>query len=251
MTTFVIIPARNEAPTLAQVLREVRQHVQDIIVVDDFSSDRTAEIANKEKAFVVSFTQRMGKGIAVREGIAIALKRGADRVILLDGDGQHDPAMIPAFIKESDIRPSDQIVGNRFHAASSIPWVRRITNKIMSWHLEQMTGLKLKDSQCGFRLLPARFLRKCRLETRNFEIESELLMESARLGVGISFVNIPVIYGGEKSKINVFMDTWRWLKFICRSKEGPRLPEDRQPAHDVSRNAKSGGNREQESFFLH
>ena len=135
----------------------------------------------------------------------------------LDGDGQHSPADIPNFFTAL---PPDQpalVIGNRMHNPDTMPWLRRKVNRWMTARLSRRAGLPLADSQCGFRLLHLGSLAQMGLATRHFEIESELILASARAGIPVKFVPIQVIYKQGASKINPLVDTIRWFRWFLHA----------------------------------
>ena len=134
----------------------------------------------------------------------------------MDGDGQHLPEEIPNFIRIAEHSNGSIFVGNRMSKTRNMPLLRILTNKFMSWLISQVARQKIYDTQCGFRLIKSDVLRKVSLKTSKFEIESELLIEASRLGFKIESVPIKSVYAGEKSQINPFLDTIRFIKFILK-----------------------------------
>ncbi|MDZ4742421.1 MAG: glycosyltransferase family 2 protein [Verrucomicrobiota bacterium] len=212
-----IIPAYNEENHIGAVISVAAQFVQKIYVVDDGSSDRTEQIAEQAGAVVIRLKKRIGKGYALREGIRHALAGGADNLILMDADAQHDPHDIPLFLKESIDFPQSMIIGNRMGSATSMPLARRLTNRLMSMILSRISRKRLSDSQCGFRLIPAGLAQQWSLESNYFEIESEMILKAAALGWDIHQMPVSCSYRhGRQSRIMPLLDSWRWLRFIMR-----------------------------------
>ena len=151
----VIIPARNEAETIGYVVGEVRKHYPDlsIIVIDDASSDETGAIARRAGAEVVRTPIRLGYGGAVQTGLKLAYRRNYDLVILMDADGQHDPAYIGHLISAS--REYDFVIGSRFlgEASYRIPFVRKVGMKIFSKIASAFVGKPITDTSSGFQAL--------------------------------------------------------------------------------------------------
>jgi glycosyltransferase involved in cell wall biosynthesis len=209
----VVIPCLNEAAGVGVLVQSAKKFVEMVIVVDDGSSDGTAQTSQNAGASVIRFEQTQGKGAALRAGWNNARKNGCRWAICLDGDGQHDPSCIPAFFEKAEAACASLVIGNRMGDARKIPLTRRLVNRSMSGLLSYRTGQVLPDSQCGFRLMDLVAYEKLQVETAHFEIESEILVAFIRAKLKIAFVPRPVIYAGEVSKINPITDTVRWLRW--------------------------------------
>ncbi len=214
-----VIPCFNEASTIAAVVRGVQSHLRTVMVVDDGSTDETAERARAAGAEVVRHPVNRGKGAALRAGFQQARDRGFGWVLTLDGDGQHAPGDIPKFLRCAQQTGAALVVGNRRDRAGGMPWLRRLVNYWMSRRLSRLTGVALSDSQCGFRLVRLDALSAVALTTERFEIESELLVALAQRGLLIEFVSVRTISQTRASKIHPLADTWRWLRWwrACRA----------------------------------
>lgn len=208
-----VIPCFNEAATIAQVVAEVQPFLSRIIVVDDGSTDGTASRAAAAGAQVVRHPANEGKGAAVRTGLLAAAQAGGEWAVLLDGDGQHKPADIPALVRCARHSGSPLVVGNRMHDQKAIPWLRRQVNRAMSRALSWRLGRHLPDTQCGFRLVNLRIWQTVGLRCRHFEVESEMLTAFVRAGWRVEFVPIQVVGLGPSSRIRPVRDTWRWIKW--------------------------------------
>lgn len=213
-----IIPCHNEAATVAMVVGATRQQVPTVIVVDDGSSDETAQLAKGVGAQVLRHPVRQGKGAALETGLQHALAQGFEWGLTLDGDGQHSPQDIPAFLNGIRSGEARLIVGNRMPQAAKIPFVRRWVNRFMSWMISLMAGQRLPDSQCGFRLVNLKAWSSVGTRSQHFEFESEMLLSFARSGHGIRFVPVEVIYRKERSKISPLRDTVRWFCWLFRAR---------------------------------
>lgn len=208
-----IIPCFNEASQISRVVHEVLKHVPNVLVVDDGSTDDTAEKARGAGAKVIRHSANHGKGKALHSGWRYAREKGFSWVLMMDGDGQHTAADIPKFIECVEQTGVPLVVGNRMHRAESIPWLRRSVNRWISRELSDLTGVSLLDSQCGFRLVNLDVLTELALSTNRFEIESEMLVRFLSAKHRVEFVPIEVIYKNRASKINPVLDTWRWLRW--------------------------------------
>src|SRR5881398_3226684 len=124
-----VIPCLNEAATIEPLVREVRTHLPTVIVVDDGSTDATARLAEHAGAEVIRHARPRGKGAALAAGWGRARERGFAWALSLDGDGQHDPSDIPAFLKCAEETGAPLVVGNRMVDSAGMPWVRRGVNR--------------------------------------------------------------------------------------------------------------------------
>ena len=215
MSVQALIPAYNAGQSLSNLLPQVKKHLPNILVVDDGSSDNTAEVARQAGASVIRLERNRGKGNALRTGIKAALEGGATAVLTLDADGQHDPERIPEFLKLA--LPNAMIIGCREVRLDKMPFPRILSNTITSSMLSMLTGAKLRDSQSGYRLIGREILAKIELETDHFETESELLLKAARLGYRPQFLPIPTRYDGERSFMRPALDTARFIRLLWKS----------------------------------
>lgn len=211
----VIIPAYNSASTLAPLLANIRDFVENIIVVNDGSDDETFEIARSAGAIVIGHEKNMGKGKAVRSGFARALEGDYDSIITMDSDGQHRPEFIPSFLAAFRDSDADLIIGSRKSDLADMPWDRRFSNWMTSHLLSALLRTQIEDSQCGFRLYRRNFIMAVEFESDRFEIETEAIIKAVQRGYKIKFIPIKVNYGaGFPTNINPFIDTWRWCRKV-------------------------------------
>jgi glycosyltransferase involved in cell wall biosynthesis len=208
-----IIPCFNEERNIGPLIGRVLRHVQTVLVIDDGSTDRTAELAQQAGAQVIKHQRNLGKGAALQTGWQHARELGFHWAITIDGDGQHAPEDIPAFFETAARCSAAMVVGNRMSNPREMPWVRRGVNRWMSHRISRAAGTPLPDSQCGFRLLDLAVLASIPITTRHFEIESEVLLAFSQTGHRIEFVPIQVIYKAERSKIHPVRDTLRWFRW--------------------------------------
>jgi hypothetical protein len=208
-----VIPCRDEDASIGGLVRAVRQFLPLVLVVDDHSEDETAARAIEAGALVLRCEQDPGKGAALKAGVAAALGRNCSWVVTLDGDGQHRPEDIPAFLRCAEETGASLVVGNRMPRSEAMPWLRRAVNRWMSRQISEIAGRYLPDSQCGFRLINLEPWPSLRLETNHFEIESEMLLAFVEAGYRVVFVPIQVIGRGGHSHIHPLSDTWRWLQW--------------------------------------
>jgi glycosyltransferase involved in cell wall biosynthesis len=216
MRTLALIPCFNEGTHIAEVVRRCREHTDAILVVDDGSTDHTAARAQAAGAVVISHGCNRGKGVALNNGYAYAVRHGYDAVVTLDGDAQHNPDEIPRFIEAA--RPDDvhMVLGSRMSDVKDMPGIRRWTNRTTSWFVTLFSGQQVQDSQTGFRLIKRPVLESVRCVTANYEAESELLIKAGRKGFRIVEVPISTIYHGGKSSIHPVKDTLRFVRLFLR-----------------------------------
>lgn len=216
MKICVVIPTYNEAKTITALINQIRLQGFEIVVVDDGSKDNTAIIAADSGATVLRNPDNEGKGVSLVKGFNYALDKDFDAVVTMDGDGQHLPQDIPFFIKAAECSDSAVFVGNRMSHPENMPFLRILTNKLMSYVISKVARQRIYDTQCGFRLIKKGALKKIDLATRKYEIESEMLIKASRLGFRIESIPIRTVYGGQKSQINPILDTVRFIKFFLR-----------------------------------
>jgi glycosyltransferase involved in cell wall biosynthesis len=202
-----LIPAFNEAATIASVVTGISAHVAAICVVDDGSTDGTAEAARRAGADVLANPGGRGKGEAVRAGLARVLEGDCTHVLLLDGDLQHLPEEAPLLIAEAGRTGADVVLGERRFDRRAMPASRYHANRIGSLALSKFVGVPIRDTQCGFRLFKIAALRGLRLRARGYEIETEMLVKLRRRGARIASVPITAVYAGQRSKLRPVRDT--------------------------------------------
>ena len=210
----VLIPAFNEAGAIASVVRQAQAYLP-VIVVDDGSADETARLAEEAGAVVLRQNPNQGKGAALRRGFAYAIQAGYEAVVMLDGDGQHDPGEISLFIQAYRQDQARLVIGERQYR--QMPLHRRFSNTIGRAMLSWSLGQYVPDNQSGYRLVH-RDLMEAMLSSQEqrFEFEVEMLAKCIQAGMKLDWVPIRTIYAGEKSHIsplrhiyNFFRITWK------------------------------------------
>jgi glycosyltransferase involved in cell wall biosynthesis len=213
----IVIPALDCGAAVAAVVRGVRRAAPGapVAVVDDGSSDDTALQARTAGARVLRHPCRRGKGAALATGFGWALKGGLDGVATLDGDGQHDPAELPALLAAHGRRPAALVVGARQirDRTSAMPSWNRVGNRVSTFWIGIFAGLPVRDSQSGFRVYP-RALIATPPRSRGFETESELLLRAAKLGIEVDWVPIRTIYEPPAERRSHFRPVWDTLRII-------------------------------------
>ena len=216
MNICALIPSYNESQTIAPLVKNVKGYGLDVIVIDDGSSDQTADLAQEAGATVIRQNSNQGKGAALKNGFAMVLEKEYDAVITLDADGQHSPDDLPDFINTYAKGGADIVAGNRMKATESMPLIRWLTNNTMSFFISLLCRYNIPDSQCGYRLIKTNVLKSIALISDNYEIESEMLIWSCRRGFKIKFIPIQTIYAKQRSQINPLIDTIRFFKFLLK-----------------------------------
>ncbi len=187
----VVIPAYNEEATIYAVAQESLQYLQTVIVVDDGSTDQTAQVLRDLSVTVLRNKSNSGKAASLWKGFQYAKKHGITSVISLDGDGQHSPSDIPRLIKQSELSPDHIIIGARRRPWTRHTWHRILANRIADFWVSWAAGQPIADSQSGFRVYPMSLIVLLTIPTgpeRSFVFESEILVEGAKRG----FWSLPV-----------------------------------------------------------
>jgi len=210
---LAISPAYNSEKTLETLIEGLTETIDrdDILIIDDGSSDMTSEIANSLGVRTIRFENNMGKGNALKAGFAEAIRGGYDAALTIDSDLQHQPELCKDFIEKMIETGADIVIGDRMSDISDMPTARRFSNKITSFFVRLWTGEKIRDSQCGFRLIKISVLEKIDLRIQRYQTETELILEGARLGAKFAYVPVPTIYNDQPSNIDAFSETLRFI----------------------------------------
>jgi glycosyltransferase involved in cell wall biosynthesis len=191
---IAVIPAYNEVTRIGLVVKAVQQYVEEVVVVDDGSSDGTGSVAREAGARVVRHAQNSGAGAATMTGVEAARRLGADIVITLDADEQHDPGDIPALLKPIREEGADIVFANRFGQRNNIPFIRRVFNGLGNIVTLAATGKWVNDSQCGYKAFGPRAVAQMNLRMSGFEFCTEIVRESVHHKWKIAQVPVKVIY---------------------------------------------------------
>jgi glycosyltransferase involved in cell wall biosynthesis len=207
---LVLIPAYQEGPRIAAVVERARRHGP-VVLVDDGSTDDTAAQAEAAGAIVLRQVPNAGKGAALRAGFAYALDHGADAVVTLDGDGQHDPDEIPTFLAVHERAGAQLVIGRRDFA--SMPLVRRVSNTVGRMVISVAVGRDVPDNQSGYRLIGTRLMTGL-LDSQEagFEFEVEMIARCITLDLPMAWVPIRTIYAGEPSHIRPWAHLTSFLR---------------------------------------
>ncbi len=212
-----VIPAYQEKKHIGDVVRRTRDKIDNVLVVDDGSNDKTAERAREAGAEVIVHPQNRGKGEAIKTGLRHFLNRQFDWVFILDADGQHRPEEIDRFLAAAVSAAEPKLIlGNRMNDVSSMPLVRRAVNRYMSREISRVCRQDIPDTQCGFRMLHRQLIPDLLEGADRFEYESEMLIIASRKGFRIDSVSISTVYSDEVSSIHPVRDTLRFFKLMRR-----------------------------------
>lgn len=189
---WVIIPGLNEAEFLPKVLRKIGKHTKNIVYVDDGSVDGSADLASREIPHVLRHETNIGKGAALKTGCEFAFEKlGANAVIFMDADDQHDPNEIPKFI--SALRNFDVIFGVR-NLGSHVPLLRFLGNKSASVLLNLLYGAYIADIPSGFKAISKRAFECVHWKSSGYEVETEIAMRVAKAKLPYTTIEIDAIY---------------------------------------------------------
>jgi glycosyltransferase involved in cell wall biosynthesis len=197
-TIVACIPAFKEEATVARVILRTQKYANHVLVCDDGSHDLTGEIAEKLGAFVIRHQRNMGKGHAVRSLLLEASRLGADVVVLLDADGQHDPSEIPMLVKPIEQGEADFVVGSRYLSArNGIPFYRRVGLTVVDRWLRRAQKTSVSDTQCGYRAFSRKALEiVSAFDADGYGVESEMLALATKNGLRVAEVPVNVAYVG-------------------------------------------------------
>lgn len=205
MKYCVIIPTYNNEHTLDAVISGVLRHTRNVIIVNDGSTDATAAIPGKYPDLkVISYSPNKGKGYAIRKGLKAAAGAGFTHAITIDSDGQHFPEDIDSFVKKAEQSPDSLLVGARTLDPTKVSRGSMFANRFSNFWFRVITGVKLTDTQTGFRLYPLAQIRDMKFFTRKYEFELEILVRSAWSRISIESVPVRVYYPPREERVSHF-----------------------------------------------
>jgi glycosyltransferase involved in cell wall biosynthesis len=218
-----LIPAHDEAPRIGSVIEVALGHLP-VVVVDDGSSDGTAAVARAAGATVIEQRPNQGKGAALRAGFRRALNDGADAILTLDADGQHDPAEIPAFLAAWAAEPRpDVVIGRRDFRV--MPAARRLSNTAGGLLFSWAVGRPIPDNQSGYRLVSRRLAEATLASDEpGFAFEVEQITTCIRMGGTIAWVPIRTIYAGAPSHIRPIAHVREFIRIARQARRDARRP---------------------------
>jgi len=210
MATCILIPAYNAVVTLRAVLEECLVHGLPLLVVDDGSTDGTAQALAGLPVILLTHSINRGKGAALKTGFDWAIQQQYDGVVTLDADGQHDPTAIPRLLAEVDKKGYDCLLASRHSQFEEMAGLRKVWNRFGVWCIRKRTGFEITDSQSGFRYYRITLLRQLQLKKNGYDLEMELLVKGWKAGFKIGSLPVParVADGRATSHYRPVQDTW-------------------------------------------
>lgn len=201
---LVVVPTYNNAGTIASVIEQIREHSDHILVINDGSTDTTADIIRSLNVEHISYPDNRGKGYAIRRSFEYAKQNGYNYVLTIDSDGQHYASDIERFAREVISNPDSLIIGARNLNADNMPSKNTFANKFSNFWYRIETGNKLNDTQSGFRLYPIRKIGGMSFFSNRYEFEVEVIVRSAWKGVNVYNIPIQVYYPPTEERISHF-----------------------------------------------
>jgi glycosyltransferase involved in cell wall biosynthesis len=205
---FAVIPAYNEEKSIKNIINETKKYVSNIIVVDDGSKDKTFEEARKQGIIVLKHIINLGKGAALKTGCDYAIRHGASKIIVLDADAQHEPSQIPDFL--NGLKDADVVLGYR-KLSKNMPFVLKLGNWFINRITKLLYGIKLHDTQCGYRAFTLKAYKKIRWKSSNYSMESEMVANMGKRNLKYKEILIKTIYA-DKYKGTTIIDGF---KIVC------------------------------------
>jgi glycosyltransferase involved in cell wall biosynthesis len=194
MKVIAIIPCLNEERFISEVVTKAIKFVDKVIVVDDGSDDNTSSAAKAAGAEVIKHKKRSGAGAATRTGFIEALQAGADIIVTLDGDGQHDANEIPLLIQPIQDGKADLVIGSRFLCSADVPQYRKFGIDVITGLYNFLRKEKITDGQSGFRAFNRRALQVIDITYPGFEFSIQTLVQARKHHMKIMEVPISCIY---------------------------------------------------------
>ena len=195
------MPAYNEGKYIGSMVLKTMQYVDEVIIVDDGSTDDTSEIARLAGATVVRHDVNMGYGAAIQRILAEARKRNPEVLVLLDADTQHNPGEIPEIIKPV-YNGYDLVIGSRKQQVGHIPRYRRIGQSIILFFTRFLSKDNLSDSECGFRVFSRKAIAVLDLKETGMAVSAETIAEASSKGLKVTEVPVNVTYTKDSSTLN-------------------------------------------------
>lgn len=201
----VLLPTYNNADTLGRVLDDILQHTRQVIVVNDGCTDDTADVLKQyPQVTVLTHEVNKGKGIALRNGFKEAVRLGYDHAITMDSDGQHFAKDVVQFLTYLENLPDTLLIGSRNMTGENVPNKSSFGNKFSNFWFWVNTGIKLEDTQSGYRSYPVSKLANKKYFTSKYEFEIEVIVRASWSGIDVKSVPVDVYYPKPEERISHF-----------------------------------------------
>lgn len=222
----ILVPALDAARTVGDVVRGLVEGIDaPVVVVDDGSTDATADVARAQGATAIRHARNLGKGAAIRTGLREALRRGCDVALVVDADGQHPVDSARAVLEGSDDREA-LVLGVRDLARDGAPRANRFGNRVSNFFVSTFAGKRLLDTQCGLRRYPVAATLGLGARSVGYAFEAEVILRAVAAGTPVVEVPIRVVYGSPQetqSHFRVVMDPTRIVATVVSTAVGLRL----------------------------
>ncbi len=199
---FAVIAAYNEERHIKKVIKDAKKYVDRVIVVNDGSKDSTKKLAKGAGAIVLSHIVNLGKGAALKTGCDFALKSGADAMVTIDADTQHNPKDIPRFLEA--LKDCDVVLSYRRYS-KAMPLILKFGNQFINKTIKFLYGLEIRDSQCGYRAFKASAYKKLMWKAADYSIESETIAKIGKYRLSYKELPIETVYA-DKYKGTTVLD---------------------------------------------
>lgn len=214
---WIVIPAYNESAHISDVIKKAKKYAKNIAVVDDGSKDKTYSISVRLGVKALRHIVNLGKGAALKTGCDFAFRKAADKIVVLDADGQHDPKEIPNFLKA--LKSADIVFGQR-KPSKNMPAILKFGNWFIDKSVKLLFSIDLKDTQCGYRAFTRNAYKKIRWKASDYSMESEMIANAGKNHLKYKVVPIQTIYSDKYKGTTVFdgikivfnMAKWRLFK---------------------------------------
>ena len=209
---LLVIPTYNNRSSLRRVVEKAMKTSMPVLVVSDGSTDGGLRTLEGLSVFKIELPERMGKGVAIRAGGDWAEKKRFTHIITIDADGQHNPEEAVKFVNKIKEKPMSIVCGNRDFSSSEVPGASRFGRKFSNFWIKVSSGMKIPDSQCGFRAYPIEAIQRVKCRAKKYNYEVEILVKSIWAGLSVQSVDISVDYSKETtqaSHFHPFLDNWR------------------------------------------
>ena len=216
MRISVIIPVYNTGSIIKDVVKNIPCFVDEVIVVNDGSTDAETllalnEIMNDDRVKVISHVKNCGKGCAMRTGF---YNSSGDIIVFMDGDGQHNPHEIKKIVRPILEEVADVVIGSRdIEIIGKRPFIRKISNFLSTKIIQLVTGVRIRDTQSGFRAFRREYVKP--IESSGYEVETETLIKAIKCGARVAEVSVERIYNNAQSHFKV-RDVLNFIRTVIK-----------------------------------